>query len=285
MIVVQKQASEATELARVVAELKPAADSVAETAEKMAKRERLSGAISGKGGGRGIVTDTLATIATAAKNTKAAITKARAQARPIVRRIEALSARIRQVADDPNMDAAQKISKAKVYMAELTLSIEALRRTVPTASILSLFDALSKDFESIGLNDQASAAIRETFTPISMRFLGALGDIQQRTETPVARFVELSGFALLKAQLPAILPIAIFVLLLDFLPLVIVFLVLVLSRPDRGSEQHAEATTNIGDQPFADQLSPAKRTRTTRKHAVNGVDGGVATSSSPSTQQ
>ena len=233
VVIVQQEATAATELARIIGDLKPAADSVTETANAMAERERVSGAISGNGGGRGIVTDTLATIATAARTTQGAITKARAMMSPAVRRIEGLAARLRKTADDPGMPRAQKIAESKAYMAELAHTIGELKRMAPSASIKALFDALSKDWESIGLNDQAAAAIRETFTPVAAQFLTALARIQEHTDKPAFRFIEQTGFALLGAHTGAIMPIAIFVLLLDALPLLVVFLVLALSpRPE-----------------------------------------------------
>lgn len=230
------QAAETVETARNVPALIPVARNGHETAATMAQRERQFGPISGDGGGTGPTTDALETVATLLGSTENALVRARSTAAPLVRRIEALSAKVRRVADAPNLDAAQKRAQAKGYLVELGQVVIALRRTAPVEQIEAARDGLLKDWWSIGLSDRAASTLEGTFSPLGGQFNQALAELLAEADRELDRYVEKHGFDLIASRTQEILPIAVFVLLLDLLPVLIVTLLLILTRQDEDDD-------------------------------------------------
>lgn len=230
------QSAETIEASRNVNALISVAQNGSKTAKDMKIRELRFGSISGEGGGPGKTVDALANVETLMSSTAIALIRSRSAAAPLIRRIEALSARIRRVADAPNLSWAEKQAEAKGLLVELGQTVQELRRTAPVEQLSAAVDGLLKDWWGLGLNDQASGVMQATFTPMGNQFALALADILAEADRPLVRYVELYGFDLIAERSKDVLPIAVFVLLLDLLPVLIVTLVLILKRQDEDGD-------------------------------------------------
>jgi len=236
----QEEGASASALVRTIENLTKTAGTKADEAATMAANEYCCGTVSGNGGGRGETFNALVGIATTLKGAESALNRAKASTRPLVRRIERHTEKLRELADRSDLKPSEVVLETKRQIAELNHLVEEVRRAAPIASMRALVDGLSADWESMGLNARATGIIRETFNPTVQQFDEALVLFEAHASKPPAQYVEKFGFALLADHIPDILPVVAFLLLIDGLPLLHVFLVLTMSRRNArgGSGDH-----------------------------------------------
>ena len=256
----QKNGADAVAEVRVLRDLASMARTQANNAESMKERELRFGSISGLGGGSGVTVNALASVADLLHGAASALGEANARSQPPARQIERLIARLRDLADAPDISRAERARKTKALVAEMNKLVEATRRMAPLTSMRALVEGLSVDWESLGLNNRAAGIMRESFAPTAKQFDDALAAFGEEAVRPAAQFIERSGLDLLSEHIPEILPIAAFLLLLDTLPLLNVFLVVSLSRrPQPSTALLTEAPGDSSAKPNGRDRSAGRR--------------------------